>query len=170
MYYYSKYDPKNEGIGFCFGRAMFIHLELAQFRFDRDSVKKAFVVGPMSTGDGGSWGWHVTTIVKSWDARSKKQIWYALDPVVGRRVTLEQWYNTMRSDFSTDKRLKIYITDPGRFGIYPSKYDETHLANRFYNNYFRDMMKWFESNSQQNRAYDEPLKECGPATPFGARR
>lgn len=155
-YYSKKYDPQNLGIGFCFGRAMFIHLELVQRGFDRDSIKKAYVVGPMQTPDGASWGWHVTTIAQTKDARGNKK-WFALDPITGL-TDVEGWYSTMRNQFSKDKKLKLYIAESTRFGT-TGVYDENMLADKFYNNYFIDMRKWFDNESRNTNRYAHPIEE-----------
>lgn len=156
LYQYEKYDPKNQGIGFCFGRAMFVHLELAMRNLDRDSIKKAFVVGPMSTGDGNSWGWHVTTIAQSKDAQGN-EIWLALDPVTGLK-TLDDWYEEMYNYFSTDKKLKIYVTEAGKFGPSPGFYNHIGLENEFYNSYFTDLDVEFVKASKAGK-YDRPIPE-----------
>jgi hypothetical protein len=156
LYSYNKYDPRNEGIGFCFGRAMFIHLELLQRGLDRRAVQKAFVVGHMQTPDGGQWGWHVTTIAQSKNAQGK-EIWLAIDPIVGRVIEVSEWYKLMRDSYSTDKKLKLYITHGTRFGP-RGVYDEEQIRNAFYNNYFTDMMKWFDKESRAGR-YKTPLRK-----------
>ncbi len=148
---YSKYDPKNEGIGYCFGRCMFTHLELTQRQFDRDSIKKAFAIGPMKTPDGGMWGWHVTTIAQSLDAKGN-EVWLAIDPIYtrnkdGQMPTLEEWYKEMRDKYSTDGKLKLYVTSSGKFGP-SSKYNEGVKTLEFYHGYFEDMMKWFREKSK----------------------
>lgn len=149
---YSIYDPDNKGIGFCFGRALFINLELAQRGFDRDSIKKAIVVGKM-----GQWGWHVTTIVQSKD-KKKQEIWLAIDPIEGV-VEVSSWYEKMRSKYSTDKMLKLYITSADRLGANGARYDESLKTESFYNNYFRDMMEWFDQQSRTTSRYQTPISE-----------
>jgi hypothetical protein len=139
LHSYSKYDPEDKGIGFCFGRAMFVNLYLAMNGFSRANIKKAFVIGPMSNG---AWGWHVSTIVQSKTA-SGKEIWLAIDPVAGRIMEVQQWYKHWRKE-SDDKKLRLYITEAGKFGPGSySKYDENAISDDFYNKYFIDMMKWF---------------------------
>lgn len=83
LYQYNKYDPKEQGIGFCFGRAMFVDLYLAMNNLNRGSIKKAFVVGSMTSGGGAQWAWHVTTIVQS-ENRYGEEVWLAIDPIVGK--------------------------------------------------------------------------------------
>jgi hypothetical protein len=137
----SKYDPHNKGIGFCFGRAMFVHMYLAMNNLHRGSIKKAFIIGPMSRGE---WAWHVTTIVQSTDARGR-EIWLAIDPVADEVMEVKQWYNNWRK-VSDDGKLRLYITDAHKFGAGASWYSEDKISIAFYNHYFRDMMRWFERN------------------------
>ena len=142
LHKYHKYDPANKGIGFCFGRAMFVNLYLVMNKFHRANIKKAFVVGPMSSG---SWGWHITTIVQSKNTHGK-EIWLAIDPVVGKVVNVKDWYKEMITNFSDNGKLKLYIADAGKFGAGNSRYDEQGLSDPFYNNYFTDMVNWFHDN------------------------
>jgi hypothetical protein len=148
LYQYEKYDPDNRGIGFCFGRAMFVDLYLAINKFNRGSIKKAFVVGPMSSGDGIIWGWHVTTIAQAKD-KSGKEIWLAIDPIVGKILEVTAWYKDMLK-MSTDKKLRMYITEAGKFSQSSYRYDYNNFNHPYYNNYFTDMLKWFESNNVSN--------------------
>lgn len=138
---YSKYDPDNRGIGFCFGRAMFINTYLAMAGFNRGSMKKAFIMGSMSKG---AWAWHVTTIAQSKN-KAGKEIWLALDPVIGRVMEVTDWYKYWQMS-SDDGMLRLYISDAGKFAPSAGGYDEISISNRFYNNYFRDMMNWFGQN------------------------
>lgn len=142
----SKYDPDNRGIGFCFGRAMFIHLYLAYAGVNRANIKKAFVVGPMSNG---GWAWHVTTIVQSQDAYGR-EVWLALDPVAGMVKDVKSWYEYWLNQ-SDDGKLRLFIADSGKFGSTAGTYDERHKTNAFYNQYFNDMYLWFHANYQTIR-------------------
>ena len=122
---------------------------------DRDSVKKAIVVGPMV---GGQWGWHVTTIVQSKDIFGKK-IWSALDPIMPQAVTLTEWYQIWKLQ-SSDQMLRLYITESGRIGPTPSYYSHDALEDPFYNGYFIDMMEWFEKETKDGvERYLVPLAE-----------
>jgi hypothetical protein len=137
-----KYDKEEKGIGFCFGRAMFTNLFLAQSGFNRANIKKAFIMGSMSNG---AWGWHVTTIVQSKNFLGK-ETWLALDPVAGQVMEVSAWYKYW-SKSSDDGKLRLYITEAGKFGPSGnSRYDEDAITDDFYNKYFIDMMKWFNKN------------------------
>jgi len=153
LYAYSKYDPENQGIGFCFGRAMFTNIHLAMKGVEREHIKKAFVVGEMSTGDGNQWGWHVTTIVQSLEKDENGQVreqWLAVDPIIGYAITLEEWYLEMRNNYSTDKRLRLYIAEAGKLSPRASsKYTEQLKKVEFYNNYFLDMAEWFDQTANE---------------------
>ena len=141
---YLKYDAENKGIGFCFGRAMFVNLYLAQAGFNRANMKKAFVIGSMSNR---AWGWHVTTIVQS--THAGKEIWLAIDPVARQVMEVKAWYKHWQGS-SDDGMLRLYIADSGKLGAGSSRYDEEAIRNPFYNNYFNDMMAWFHENDIQN--------------------
>jgi hypothetical protein len=160
MYMNDKYDPNEEGIGFCFGRAMFVNMYLAMKGFHRGSMLKAFVVGPMKTGDI-TWGWHVTTIAQSIDAQTGKKIWIAIDPILDTVTEVTAWYKEMRR-LSSDGKLRLYITDVAKFHIGPSRYDETHLSIPWYNNYFNDMLRWFEKEARQGTRFKTQFKEYSP--------
>ncbi len=138
---YSKYDAANKGIGFCFGRAMFVDTYLSMAGFHRANIKKAFVVGPMSSG---SWAWHVTTIAQSTD-RAGNEIWLALDPVAGQVMDVKAWYKKWQGA-SDDGKLRLFIAERTKFGAGASWYSENQISNPFYNNYFKDMMNWFGKN------------------------
>ena len=157
---YHQYDPTNRGIGFCFGRAMFVNIELAYRQFDRDSIKKAFVVGPMTTGGSTKWAWHVTTIVQSKN-KDGSEVWLAIDPITGLK-SLKDWYLEMYNDFSTDKKLKLYVTVAGKFGPSPSFYDERAISNAAYNDYFTDMREWFAKQYENDMYVGKEIKEYNP--------
>ncbi|HXH74495.1 MAG TPA: hypothetical protein VNJ08_05995 [Bacteriovoracaceae bacterium] len=143
LHMYSKYDPTNAGIGFCFGRAMFVDLYLTINNLNRGSIKKAFVVGPMTNGGTTTWGWHVTTIVQAFDGPVEK--WLAIDPIMYRVLEVKDWYAEALK-MSTNGKLRMYITDAGKFAQTATRYNEQSINIKFYNSYFTDMMKWFESN------------------------
>ena len=156
------YDPEGN-IGFCFGRAMWMHLELLKRGFDKKSVFKAFVVGQQEY-EGVFWQFHVATIVKS-----KGGGFLVLDPEFMMVTRLEDWFqHNLR--LSTDKKLRLYVTDPAKFGASAEKYSKDALNDDWYNNYFRDMMGYFRD--QANRIAKTPLgvpEGAGAAAVAGVR-
>ncbi len=158
---YTNYDQYDMGrnVGFCFGRAMYMHLQLLRYGVNKDSIKKVFVVGPMQV-PGVMWQFHVATVVKSKDSDH----WWALDTNLGKPVLLEEWvrhYEKRSTDRSYDgffsrfldrpvidktKSLRFYITEPSKIG--PSGWEYNikpgGLFDLFYNDYFKDMFKSFK--------------------------
>lgn len=137
----SKYEKKSKGIGYCFGRAMFVDTFLSLAGLHRANIKKAFVVGSMS---GGSWGWHVTTIVQS-KHKNGKERWLAIDPVAGMVMDVRDWYKHWQYS-SDDGKLRLFISEKTKFGAGSSWYSENQISDPFYSGYFRDMMRWFDRN------------------------
>jgi hypothetical protein len=135
-----KYDPMGV-MGFCFGRALFVHLELLRRGVQKESIKKAFAVGPMN-GGGINWQFHVTTVVKA-----KTGEWLAIDPFVGRIMRIEDWFDEM-SKQSTDAKLRFYLSEPAKLG--PSSWEYNlrpgGLYDEVYHNYFRELLAFFRRN------------------------
>ena len=134
-----KYDHDN--LGFCFGRALFIHLELLRRGVQKEAIKKAFAVGPMRSGVT-NWQFHVTTIVLG-----PKNEWIAIDPFVGEPVRVEQWFDII-SKTSTDGKLRFYLSEPSKIGPSGWEYNTKPggLLHPVYNHYFEDMFDYFRKN------------------------
>jgi hypothetical protein len=130
-----KYDPE-KCIGFCFGRAMFIHLELLARGINKDSIRKAYVVGEMNY-EGITWGFHVATAVKGSDGS-----WLVIDPEFDKVETVEEWFKG-NLELSPDKKLRLYMTDANKFGASAPAYDSGSLKDDWYNRYFVDALKFF---------------------------
>lgn len=138
-----KYDP-NGSIGFCFGRALFIHLELLRRGVAKESIKKVFVVGEMLEVDPTTekktvWQFHVATAVKGTDGQ-----WWVIDPSYGL-FELRAWYNYMRG-MAIQGRISVFNTPLNKLG--PSAWEyNTHAGGLFdpsYNNYFKDLFASFK--------------------------
>ena len=132
-----KYDPTGD-MGFCFGRALFGHLELLRRGVQKQAIKKAFVVGPMYSG-GIFWRFHVTTIVQGENGE-----WLAIDPYVGRIVTVEEWFDYL-STKSRDGKLRYYLSDANKVGPASWEYNikPGGLFDPVYRGYFKDMFEYF---------------------------
>jgi hypothetical protein len=134
-----QYDHEN--IGFCFGRATFIHLELLRRGVQKEAIKKVFAVGPMKSFEI-SWQFHVTTIVKGTEGR-----WWAIDPYVGKVISVEDWFDRINLA-STNGKLRFYLIQPGKVGPTGGIYEIKNggLFDPFYRNYFKDMFEYFKNN------------------------
>lgn len=131
----SKYDPKNSGIGYCFGRAMTGHLEaLFNMNVKNSSIRKLFAMGSLITGST-KWGWHVTTIVKSSEGG-----WWAIDPIYGSVCTVDQWYQWMLTRFNPSHDLVLLHDNAMRLGPSSDRYALRQINHPDYNNYFKDLL------------------------------
>jgi hypothetical protein len=156
MYISEKQDYDTErNLGLCFGRATYLHLELLRYGVNKDSIKKIFVVGPMSAGTDKVWQFHVATLVK--DATTNQ--WWALDTNIGKPILVNRWmdaYKRMATDkkyrifrrplVDRTKSLRFYVSEPQKIG--PSSWEYNiqlgGLFHESYNMYFQDMFRYFK--------------------------
>ncbi len=135
-----KYDPKRN-IGFCFGRATFIHLMLLKMGLQKNSIRKIWAIGPMNTGEI-TWRYHVATM-----AYTKTKGWLVLDTNHGQAVSAQEWIATY-SKMSTDGKLRFYTSDASKLSFMIGKYSRLQLGmdinqeRDYYRGYFKDMMEW----------------------------
>ncbi len=161
-YMVANWDPEGK-IGFCFGRAMSVDLE-ARFRgLDRNSIGKAWAVGPMKLGTS-EWGWHVTSLVFS-----KEFGWLAIDPIYNDVVPIANWVENMwqaneaamqeAKYHQAPQHLRVFFTRSGRFD--PSGVSEAPLGRHvqaqiksdFYNGYFSALIEFNKTISQIARQF-----------------
>ena len=130
----SKYDPTTI-IGFCFGRAMSVHLEALRAGLAKENIRKVWVVGPMRN-DNIIWKHHVATMVRGTDKN-----WYVIDPEYTKPLLVRDWYEDLNS-MSVDGRLQFFATSPSRWGPMNNRpYEKAELTSSYYNNYFNDLLK-----------------------------
>jgi hypothetical protein len=145
-----RYKRDGVEIGFCFGRAMFMHLMFLKMGVQKDSIKKIWAVGPMQTSDGITWGHHVATIVFS-----REQGWVVVDTNHANPLPVKDWMAHYKAQ-NSDGKLKFYITEPEKFGIETVKYTRVNLGlgmNResdWYQHYFVDMLKAVSTSSVES--------------------
>ena len=61
------------------------------------------------------------------------------------------WYNYWRDSSSDDKKLRLYISSAGKFGPGAfSIYDEEGMNASYYNEYFSDMLQWFNKGFKKS--------------------
>ena len=104
------YDPTGD-IGFCFGRAMAVHLGALEMGLAPESIRKLFIIGDLKAGDKTDWRFHVTTVVRGEDG------WYAIDPFlgrwsIGRPVTVDEWTRRVRAAWDKHGKAFLYLTWP----------------------------------------------------------
>ncbi len=139
------YDPELR-FGFCFGRATWAWLEAIALGYDKSSIKKLFLIGPMQTGDI-TWQFHVATAIR---ARGLiRDQWLVVDSNFDKIVTVEEFFEKYKAQ-STDNKLRLVITEPQRLG--PSsttKFGPGHYKNVLndasYNQYFKNLISSISS-------------------------
>jgi hypothetical protein len=146
-----KYDPDGD-IGFCFGRKFVAYLETLILGVHKSALRNVFVVGNIGAIESKqTWKYHTALMVKATEGG-----WWVIDPLLGRVVTLEEWYQRNNAnDLKGD--LRLYITNASRMGAgssYP--YTKVELASDEYNNYFTDVLKYFKLRSR-NEAPKKPI-------------
>jgi hypothetical protein len=133
-----KYDPEGN-LGFCFGRAAFVHLELLRRGVQKEAIQKAFAVGEMKT-EKTTWQFHVTTVV-----RGENGTWLAIDPSFTAPLSLEAWY--ARLEEVGKGKVRLYITHPSKIGPSGWEYNTqaAGLKDPIYNKYFEEMFSGFKA-------------------------
>jgi len=102
-----KYDPENQ-IGFCFGRAMAVHLLVRRMGLTEGGIRKLFVAGCLGSGGKTEWRFHVITLVKGDDGA-----WHAIETNVAERpLTARQWVEEMRKKWDPGRKARLYVTSP----------------------------------------------------------
>lgn len=154
----TRYQRTETSIGYCFGRATFVHLEALRLGYTKDQIRKVWVVGEMDNGI--VWDFHVATAI-----RNQNQEWYVIDTVTGRPLSPEDWYNQFLK-MSTDKKLRFFATNPEKFTKAAGSYDRIQLGldldkeSDWYQNYFKDLMQNFPKKKRiQKDATDQEEEE-----------
>ncbi|MCX5795605.1 MAG: hypothetical protein NTY77_08945 [Elusimicrobia bacterium] len=100
----AKYDPQGF-IGFCFGRAMAVHLLARQMGLAEDGVRKLFVIGDLREGADPEWRFHVTALVRGEDGA-----WYAIDPIMDDPMSAAAWMAEVRKTWDKGRKARFYMT------------------------------------------------------------
>lgn len=142
------YQQEGTSIGYCFGRAFYLHMALLRLGLDSRSIKKVWIAGPM-TADDIFWSFHVATMIPV-----AGKGWMVIDTVRKEPMTLRAWYKSFRVQ-TVDGRSRLYVTDPRKFGMVAGAYDPVQMGlnvskdQDWYKGYFSDVLSWFESDESQ---------------------
>ncbi len=105
----------NNEIGFCYGRAMAVHLIARKMGLNKASIQKIFIAGDLRDGET-RWRFHMATMVQGEDEE-----WYVIDPImpdIGREgvLTPYEWMvaTKMEFDLRTDGKddSHFFVTNP----------------------------------------------------------
>lgn len=160
----SKYDPNNVQ-GFCFGRALYTHLEMLRNGISKKSIKKVYIVGPVKFGSN-HWQFHVATMVKAAD----RETWYVIDNFVGGVLTVDEWYRFYLK-YSEDSNLRLFVTDSRKLGANSWEYNikPGGLRDPVYNGYFIDLFNFFKTDpiSEKDKMFPNQIKNLSCSKLFG---
>lgn len=135
----AKYGENATEIGFCFGRATFVHLELLRKGIAAEKVAKIFAVGGLFN-DGIGWDYHVATVYQD-----QLGFWWVVDSLLTEVYGPEQWMKKI-SNWDGDKvnpRLRYYFSDAYKFQPQEGYYSRVRFNSPLYQGYFQDLFKWY---------------------------
>jgi len=102
-----RYDPDHQ-IGFCFGRAMAVHLLSRRMGLAEDSIRKLFIVGCLGSGGKTEWRFHVATVVKGCDGA-----WHTVEMNVAKGpLPVQDWVAEMHRVWDPGKKARLYAASP----------------------------------------------------------
>lgn len=137
-----KYDPTQE-VGFCFGRAAYVHIELHRRGIAAQHIAKVFVMGGLFL-DGIGWDFHVATI-----AQDSAGAWWTIDSLFKTPLPLEDWMSEVSKWDANQKfpALRFYFTQPSKFQALKGSYDSGYFYSEVYRRYFEDLTDWYAKGS-----------------------
>jgi hypothetical protein len=135
-----KYSPEEVDIGYCFGRAMYVHLMLRKMGLQEKSIRKVWALGPIRSPHGDLiWSFHVATAVYTPDG------WMTIDPLSFKPEPVRHWLSRFDGQ-SVDGRMRFYVTEASKFGPALGKYNRAQLGldlkrdEDWYRHFFPDML------------------------------
>lgn len=137
----SKYGENATEIGFCFGRAAFVHLELMRKGISAEKVAKIFAVGGLFN-DGVGWDYHMATAYQD-----NLGFWWVVDSLLTEVYGPAQWIQKI-SNWDGDKvnpRLRYYFVNAYKFQPQEGYYSESRFNSPLYQGYFQDLLKWYRA-------------------------
>ncbi|OQW46603.1 MAG: hypothetical protein A4S09_05330 [Proteobacteria bacterium SG_bin7] len=140
----SKYDTWDNMIGYCFGRAAYVHWELLRQQIPSHVIGKIFAVGDLRLNKSSfKWDYHVATTVLSENFE-----WLMIDPLVEKVLPVKEWMDdVLQFSFEpSHPRIRFYFTDAVKLHAIPGAYSMEKLMFEEYKGYFRDLFKWFQNN------------------------
>ncbi|MCX6124263.1 MAG: hypothetical protein NTV34_05870 [Proteobacteria bacterium] len=130
-----KIDPSGQ-IGFCFGRALFLHYLLLKRGVNQNHIAKIFLLGSLFY-EQRMWNFHVVVVVKD-----KILGAVVLDPLQAKPMELPEWQKeALKMDIKQRfPRARFYVTDPRKFLTENGKYDLNQIYNPLLKTYFSKLL------------------------------
>jgi hypothetical protein len=131
-------------VGYCFGRAAYVHFKLSQMLVPQNDIVKIFGFGQLRH-SGSMWNYHMATMVRGVDSQNGQLVWWVIDDLFGEVLRVEDWMRQV-SNFSILRDLsdlRFYTTDPRKFQPAFGEYQEFDMQHTEFKGYFFDLQKYF---------------------------
>lgn len=132
----SRYEVLSE-VGYCFGRALWVHWAALQRGIPAADIIKVFLVGDLRLGHQ-FWRFHVATAV-----RSGPSSWSVIDPMFHTPLSLEEWMGETHG-FGIKRQFswaRFYLSDARKFVATPGIYDSATFGQPVLASFFSDLLK-----------------------------
>lgn len=138
----SKYDLKSQEIGFCFGRAAYVHFELIKSGVSSINIVKIFAMGGLYR-DNVGWDYHVATAVQD-----ELGTWLVIDSLNNEVADLQSWMKKVSQwdGNRVNPKLRFYFSDPNKFQATSGFYSAEKFNIALYKGYFKDLLKWYSKS------------------------
>jgi len=130
------YDRTGQ-VGFCFGRAMYVHYLLLQAGVKPEEVARIFVLGDLRVGEL-MWKFHTAILV-----RDPRDGYLVVDPLQPKPMGYRDWMkaNAALEIKEPNSRARFYVTDPRKFLPAYGKYDLAQLNDPLLKKYFDSLRR-----------------------------
>ena len=160
-----RYQKEDVDIGYCFGRATFLHLALLKMGLQKNSILKIWAMGPHKNPISEvNWGFHVATV-----AFVKGHGWMSIDTNTFKVQPVAHWIMA-NQEHSTDGKMRFYVSTPERFGTNVPQYSRLQLGldvpreKDWYQHYFVDLLNSIRGRSLEDLGL-QPIRKTEHIAP-----
>jgi hypothetical protein len=134
----------NKEVGYCFGRAAYVHFELLKAGVLDKNITKIFAMGGLYR-DKVGWDYHMATAFQ--DVESN---WWVIDNLTGNDLlSINDWMSKV-SEWDgnlKEPRLRFYFTDAAKFQPILGSYSVKRFNLPIYHGYFKDLLNWYSDKN-----------------------
>ncbi|MEQ1722483.1 MAG: hypothetical protein ABL930_04860 [Pseudobdellovibrio sp.] len=138
-----KYNT-NQEVGYCFGRAAYVHFELLKAGVLDKNITKIFAMGGLYR-DNVGWDYHMATAFQ--DVNSD---WWVIDNLTGNELlSIKDWMSQVSKwdGNRKDPRLRFYFTDAAKFLPIKGSYSLKRFNSPIYHGYFKDLLNRYSDKN-----------------------
>jgi hypothetical protein len=153
-----RYDPSGT-IGYCFGRAAYVHYLLLRAGVPQQHIAKIFGLGKLKW-EQGLWDYHMATMIPADDGQ-----WLVIDNLFEKVLTHREWMERVAQfDIKKDlSQVRFYVTDPRKFQPAYAQYSLSNFNIPELKDFFDDLLKAFPALNEEEKGTGE--KKPGPKIP-----